>query len=222
MLMPGYRFHEGLIVFFAITLLMPVGHLFHLNTLPGAVIRLVTLIPRECFYALWFSNRWREVKTVSVESSKEIELDDLEKRLVYTGRFTTKVEEVLALEEAILVIAAELHYTDLVRLGRTSKSMRELVFPQGDLKMRKAKLRKATCRRELAAPNPCWNCNVKICMVSGGPLVFLECLDPTNAAYRLAPPTLTAKARSIPSKKITSTPASPSVISAITLAYAVI
>jgi hypothetical protein len=145
---------------------MPKGHLFHLYTLPGAVLRFATLIPREWFYAMWFLNRYREARTTPMDASREIELHGIRPDFVPIPRPRTKMEEVLQLEEALLVIAAELHYPDLILLGRTSKSIRELIFPQGDLRIRKAKLRQVTCQPSLAVFGHCWNCNLRFCEVN--------------------------------------------------------
>jgi hypothetical protein len=102
------------------------------------------------------------------------------------------------LEEAVLVIASGLHYPDLVRLSRTSKSIRELVFPHGDLKIRKEKLRQATCQGSIPMSTNCWNCNIKICRVRrGGPCssrkfdfinTFQDCSTSPNTANRLSCP----------------------------------
>lgn len=157
-----HRTHEALITVLTIMFLMPTGHLFHFSILPGAIVRLATLVFRECFYALYFVNRCRHSRKARAKSKKEIEVQAIEKKVVYTGPFTTKLEEVLALEEVVLVIASQLHYYEIMRLGWTSKHIRELVFPHRDLKMRKAKLRRvAKCED---GDSRCWNCNIKTCV----------------------------------------------------------
>ncbi|KIW09227.1 uncharacterized protein PV09_00154 [Verruconis gallopava] len=155
-------FHEGLIVFLALTLALPKRHCLHLSQLRRTIFRLATLVPRECIYMISYLNEKRRRISARKRSNEHIELTCLrDRRQEYTCRLSTKMEQVLALEEALLVIASELHYQDLIRLSWTSKSIRELVFPAGDLKMRKKKLRRVTCVHNTLT---CWNCNIKVCL----------------------------------------------------------
>lgn len=134
-------------------------------TLPKTFFRFTTWIPREIFYSTWFLGRYLQARTGTVEALKDIELTDFKGSLRPSSEPWSKMEEVLQLEEAVLVIASELHYINLVRLAQTSKKIRELVFPHRDLVMRKAKLRRVTCRNS-AALGRCWSCNITVCDVS--------------------------------------------------------
>ena len=71
--------------------------------------------------------------------------------------------QILQIEHILLVIVPGLHYADLVSLSRTSKSIRELVFPHGDLFIRREKFRRKSCH--FSSKTRCWNCNIMICNV---------------------------------------------------------
>jgi hypothetical protein len=157
------RAHEAFVAFMTMTYLLPVGHAFHFRSLFLTVIRILSLPLREPFYLLHYLYRSNQGRKQRSKASKEVELRYLEKKkVVYTGRFSTRFEQVLALEECLLVIASRLHYYEVRRLGQVSKSIHELVFPHMDLPMRTAKLRQATkCRSSDAK---CWNCNLPMCV----------------------------------------------------------
>ena len=145
--------------------LVPRDHLLSIHVLPWLPFRLATIVFREPFYILHYFNASRRMRKARLRTAKDIEMKAMEKKVVYEGPFRTKLEEVLALEEAVLVIASQLHYYELVRLGRTSKAIRELIFPHRDLVIRKAKLRRvAQCAK---AERACWNCNTPVCIDDG-------------------------------------------------------
>jgi hypothetical protein len=76
------------------------------------------------------------------------------------GTSNLKLEQILRIEHLILPIAASLHYVDLVSIGRTSRSIRESVFPHLDLVYRKRKLTAASCQ---GRKTKCWNCSSQVC-----------------------------------------------------------
>jgi hypothetical protein len=70
---------------------------------------------------------------------------------------------ILSIEHILLPIARELHYTDVVNLSLTSKSVREVVFPTYDKKIRTEKLKQAACNGMFK--QRCFCCNIMTCMV---------------------------------------------------------
>lgn len=159
--------HEALVAVLTIMILLPKDHLFSINVLPWVPFRLATVVLREPFYVLHFFNASRRMRRARKQTAKDLELKALEKKVAYTGPFTTKLEEVLALEEAVLVIASRLHYYEIVRFAQANKRIRELIFPHRDLVIRRAKLQQATCCARANSDRRCWNCNIEVCVGNG-------------------------------------------------------
>jgi len=76
----------------------------------------------------------------------------------------TSLERILSIEHILIPIARDLHYSDLVSLSLASKSIREVVFPTYDKKIRTEKLKAASCSGMFK--QNCFSCNIITCTVS--------------------------------------------------------
>jgi hypothetical protein len=157
------------VVFLGLTLSQPKDSPIHLYNLLKTCFRSFYLIPHEIASAVRIAYRVANHSRKPLPETKNVELDYLQVRniLVFERPIESSnanMECVLRIEHLLLPIAASLHYTDLVSLGRTSRAIREAVFPSQDMVYRKRKLREESCESELNKTK-CWNCMRQICDV---------------------------------------------------------
>jgi hypothetical protein len=98
---------------------------------------------------------------------------------------TTKLMDVLVIEEALLEIVHGLCYEEVIIFSLTCKAVREQVFPPFDLEYRVPKLKKACCAG--GDKGTCVLCQKIVCSVS---LIFMLSF-PTHTSPHLTPPHIT-------------------------------
>jgi hypothetical protein len=92
---------------------------------------------------------------------------ELETLITYTPNETPivvsnhKLQQVLTIEHVLLELVKNLHYEDVINLSKTSKAVREAVYPQHDLPYRIPKLKSMACTP--SSKKPCLYCNKIIC-----------------------------------------------------------
>ena len=111
---------------------------------------------------------YRFIKKVvrSVRGLEEIEFEEIPKYNPNYARMTVSnpsLQRILNIEHVLLPIASGLDYVDLISLSLTSKSIRECVFPAGDLVYRTRKLKEYSC--DLETKMNCLYCNKQVCEV---------------------------------------------------------
>ena len=111
---------------------------------------------------------YRFIKKVvrSVRGLEEIEFEEIPKYNPNYACMTVSnpsLQRILNIEHLLLPIASGLDYVDLINLSLTSKSIRECVFPAGDLVYRTQKLKEYSC--DLETKMNCLYCNKQVCEV---------------------------------------------------------
>lgn len=66
--------------------------------------------------------------------------------------------------DMLMAVTEHLHYSDMISLGRTSKSLRNAVFPYDFVDQREAAYERYTC--DVIGRAKCWLCDRQICSVS--------------------------------------------------------
>jgi hypothetical protein len=154
---------------------------FHLYNLLKMFFSSFYIIPHEIASLLRLAHRFPIQSWKPLPESTNVELEYLQvKNILVTERpiesSNANMERVLRIEHLLLPIAASLHYTDLVNLGRTSRAVKEAVFPCQDMVYRKRKLREASCAFDLSKTK-CWNCMRQICEVCVANDCVCQCAD---------------------------------------------
>jgi hypothetical protein len=79
----------------------------------------------------------------------------------------TSLADFLAIYDMLIAVVENLHYVDLVNLGRVSRSVREVVLPSDAYAQRMIHFKMYTCHGE--SKWECWSCLNLICQVSRCP-----------------------------------------------------
>lgn len=91
----------------------------------------------------------------------------------YGGEGTpSSLSNFLSTYDMLMAVTEQLHYSDIMTLSRTSKSIRNVVLPQEFFEQRTAAFKRYTC---LGTPSyGCWMCEKKICEVCKATLLQLK------------------------------------------------
>jgi hypothetical protein len=143
-----------------------------LNPYRPPITLLVAIIAPICWLreqSYRFRYVWRYMLRVArrFRIHREINIDTPLQYLPSDKRITIqnpKLHNILCVEHVLKEVVYWLHYEDVINLSMASKSVREAVFPSGDLIFRIPKLRRWTCDPD--TKSVCLYCNKGICMVS--------------------------------------------------------
>jgi hypothetical protein len=175
---------EPLLTFAANLLKIGLEHLF--NIPKGIALLLVGILwfLPECIFRclpLSFKSEVRfgrryAIKTV-LGAEQKAELGVMEMKSIYKQKQRQRMHRYqggsgepshlsgfLNIYDMLILVAEELHYTDIKNLSRVSKSVREAVLPAHDLDRRIQTFRRYTCPG--AQKVDCWLCDKQICTVS--------------------------------------------------------
>lgn len=120
-----------------------------------------------------FGRRYIAKGGMGAEQAFELEARDLQ-RIYKKGKDTkgsyhggdgtpSPLSNFLSTYDMLMAVTEQLHYSDIITLSRTSKSIRNVVLPQEFFEQRIAVFKRYTC---LSIPNyGCWMCGKKICEV---------------------------------------------------------
>ena len=78
-----------------------------------------------------------------------------------SGGTQNELSRFLAVYDMLIMVAKDLHYTDIASLSSVSKSVRESVLPSNDVSSRLGIFRRYTCGP--GEKNTCWGCTNQIC-----------------------------------------------------------
>jgi hypothetical protein len=139
--------------------------------LPEAIFRCLPLSVkgpvRQARRSVWKTGLGAEQK---VEMKMTVLVTEVKTTRATKGRFqggegqNTPLAEFLGIYDMLMLVTQELHYIDIMRLSRVSRSVREAVLPPQDYNRRLDVFKMYTCPGEEKAC--CWACNSQICTVS--------------------------------------------------------
>jgi hypothetical protein len=78
----------------------------------------------------------------------------------------------LGIYDILIIVSADLHYSDVLNLSRVSKSVHESVLPAHDLDRRIAMFQRYSC--SAATKTSCWICDKQMCDVTIYPICNLD------------------------------------------------